>query len=88
MGEVRPKAPGSASEKYHFKMPGRAKTAAVVAEEKTPPVPETFLGLLTLRVNSGVGAGCRGGLLSHPSASNSPILGQWFLRGGAMVDSG
>ncbi|XP_032501306.1 protein shisa-like-1 [Phocoena sinus] len=49
MGEVRPKAPGSASEKYHFKTPGRAKTAAVVAEEKTPPVPETFLGLLTLR---------------------------------------
>lgn len=34
------------------------------------------------------GGRVQGGLLSHPSASNSPILGQWFLRGGAMVDSG
>ena len=40
MGEVRPKAPGSASEKNNFKTPGRAKTAVAVLEEKMLPVPK------------------------------------------------
>lgn len=38
MGEVRP--PGSASKKNNFEMPGRAKTAVAVVEEKMLPVPE------------------------------------------------
>lgn len=49
------------------------------------PLPRTSKTRSKLR---GGGRGCREGLLSHPSASNSPILGWWLLRGGALVDSG
>ena len=61
----------------------------MVAEEEIPPMPQTpFGGLLRLGANSGVGARrVREGVLSHLSASNSPILGWWLLRGDAIVDS-
>lgn len=68
--------------------------AAAVAEEEMPPVPTTpFRGLLRLGANSGVGArgskaGVQDRVLSHLSASNSPILGWWLLRGDTIVDSG
>lgn len=66
-------------------MPGTAEVAAV-AEEEMLPVPKTlFRGLLRLGANSGVGAGGAGeGILSHLSASNSPILGWWLLRGDSL----
>lgn len=60
---------------------GRGRSAAGA---QTP-----FRGRLRPGANSGVGGrGCREGLLSHPSASNSPILGWWLPKGGTIVDSG
>ena len=47
-----------------------------------------FLGLRRLGANSSGRPGCRKGLLSHPSVSNSPTLGWWLLRGGPIADSG
>lgn len=54
-----------------------------MAEEERLPMPKVpFHGLLRLGANSGVGTGgTREGILSHPSTSNSPILGRWLLRG-------